>query len=115
MAWVQGIEDENLFITAVTLGEIQKGIELARKQDRQSTTNRGVARPCFVGFHGTADGCDQLRPHRRHSKGHRFQAVQRSTSQPVQAKELSPSLRQIPNRRFGKSPIRLKGQHSKRR
>ena len=33
VAWIQGIDDENLFLSAVTLGEIQSGIEFTRKQD----------------------------------------------------------------------------------
>jgi toxin FitB len=33
VAWIQGIDDEELFISAVTLGEIQAGIELTRDQD----------------------------------------------------------------------------------
>jgi predicted nucleic acid-binding protein len=33
VAWIQGIEDKDLFICAVTLGEIQAGIELTRMQD----------------------------------------------------------------------------------
>jgi toxin FitB len=32
-ATTQGVDDENLFLSAVTLGEIQSGIELTRKQD----------------------------------------------------------------------------------
>jgi toxin FitB len=33
--WIQGIEDHQLFISAVSLGEIQAGIELTRAQDPQ--------------------------------------------------------------------------------
>ena len=33
VAWLQSIEDKDLFISAVTLGEIQAGIELTREQD----------------------------------------------------------------------------------
>jgi toxin FitB len=33
VAWIEGVEDEDLFVSAVTLGEIQNGIELTRKQD----------------------------------------------------------------------------------
>ena len=33
VAWVQSIDDKNLFISAVTLGEIQAGIEITRDQD----------------------------------------------------------------------------------
>lgn len=33
VAWLTSIEDSELFISAVTLGEIQAGIELTRNQD----------------------------------------------------------------------------------
>lgn len=33
VAWLQSIEDSHLFLSAVTLGEIQAGIELTREQD----------------------------------------------------------------------------------
>jgi predicted nucleic acid-binding protein len=33
VAWLQSIEDKDLFISAVTLGEIQAGIEITRNQD----------------------------------------------------------------------------------
>ncbi|MCX7256781.1 MAG: type II toxin-antitoxin system VapC family toxin [Polaromonas sp.] len=33
VAWLQTIEDKDLFISAVTLGEIQAGIEITRNQD----------------------------------------------------------------------------------
>lgn len=33
VAWLEGVEDEKLFISAVTLGEIQAGIEITRQQD----------------------------------------------------------------------------------
>ncbi|SFR60339.1 type II toxin-antitoxin system VapC family toxin [Thiomicrospira sp. ALE5] len=33
--WIQGVEDHQLFISAVSLGEIQAGIELTRQQDPQ--------------------------------------------------------------------------------
>ena len=42
VAWIQGIGDENLFVSAVTLGEIQKGIELTRKQDSDKATEIGA-------------------------------------------------------------------------
>jgi predicted nucleic acid-binding protein len=34
VAWLRRVEDRHLHISAVTLGEIQAGIELAREQDR---------------------------------------------------------------------------------
>lgn len=33
VAWVQSIEDKDLFLSAVTIGEIQAGIEITREQD----------------------------------------------------------------------------------
>ncbi|OGB12893.1 MAG: twitching motility protein PilT [Burkholderiales bacterium RIFCSPLOWO2_12_67_14] len=33
VAWLRSVEDAHLFLSAVTLGEIQAGIELTREQD----------------------------------------------------------------------------------
>lgn len=33
VAWVQSIEDKDLYLSAVTVGEIQAGIEITREQD----------------------------------------------------------------------------------
>ncbi len=33
LAWLQSVDDKQLFLSAVTLGEIQAGIELTREQD----------------------------------------------------------------------------------
>jgi predicted nucleic acid-binding protein len=33
LAWLQAVDDNQLFLSAVTLGEIQAGIELTRAQD----------------------------------------------------------------------------------
>jgi toxin FitB len=33
VAWIQGVEDKDLFVSAVTIGEIQAGIEVTRDQD----------------------------------------------------------------------------------
>jgi predicted nucleic acid-binding protein len=33
VAWIEGIEDADLYLCAVTLGEIQAGIEMTREQD----------------------------------------------------------------------------------
>jgi predicted nucleic acid-binding protein len=33
LAWFRGVEDAQLFLSAVTLGEIQTGIEITRQQD----------------------------------------------------------------------------------
>ena len=35
VAWLQSLDDAQLFLSAVTLGEIQAGIELTRAQDPQ--------------------------------------------------------------------------------
>jgi len=34
VAWLQSVDDAKLFLSAVTLGEIQAGIELTREQDQ---------------------------------------------------------------------------------
>lgn len=33
LAWIQSIDDANLYLSSVTIGEIQAGIELTREQD----------------------------------------------------------------------------------
>ena len=33
VAWLESVEDKDLFLSAVTLGEIQAGVELTREQD----------------------------------------------------------------------------------
>lgn len=33
LAWIQSVEDASLYLSAVTLGEIQAGIELTRERD----------------------------------------------------------------------------------
>ena len=33
LAWIKSVDDAQLFVSAVTLGEIQAGIELTREQD----------------------------------------------------------------------------------
>jgi predicted nucleic acid-binding protein len=33
LAWIESVDDAQLFVSAVTLGEIQAGIELTREQD----------------------------------------------------------------------------------
>jgi predicted nucleic acid-binding protein len=35
VAWLQGIADEDLHLSAVTLGELQAGVEISREQDPQ--------------------------------------------------------------------------------
>lgn len=38
VAWLQSVDDTHLFLSAVTLGEIQAGIELTREQDTAKAT-----------------------------------------------------------------------------
>ena len=33
LAWIQGVDKYSMFLAAVTLGELQKGVELTRRQD----------------------------------------------------------------------------------
>src|SRR5258707_15854280 len=33
LEWLNGIDDEEIFLSAVTLGELQRGVEVARRQD----------------------------------------------------------------------------------
>jgi predicted nucleic acid-binding protein len=35
LAWIQSVADDELFISALTLGELQAGAERTRKQDRE--------------------------------------------------------------------------------
>ena len=34
VAWVQSVDDKDLYLSSVTLAEIQSGIEITRDQDR---------------------------------------------------------------------------------
>jgi toxin FitB len=38
LAWLQSVDESELFISAVTLGEIQAGIELTREQDAEKAS-----------------------------------------------------------------------------
>ena len=38
LAWLRGVDDRDLHLSAVTLGEIQAGIELTREQDPDKAT-----------------------------------------------------------------------------
>ncbi|MBV8426682.1 MAG: type II toxin-antitoxin system VapC family toxin [Hyphomicrobiales bacterium] len=38
VAWFQSVRDEDLHISAVTIGEIQSGIEITREQDQTKAT-----------------------------------------------------------------------------
>lgn len=37
LAWLESVDDTQLYLSAVTLGEIQAGIELTREQDAEKT------------------------------------------------------------------------------
>nr|WP_295780872.1 type II toxin-antitoxin system VapC family toxin [Rhodoferax sp.] len=39
VAWLESLDDEQLFVSAVTLGEIQAGIELTREQDTEKAAD----------------------------------------------------------------------------
>ena len=39
LSWLNGVYDADLFISAVTLGEIQAGIELTREQDSEKASS----------------------------------------------------------------------------
>jgi predicted nucleic acid-binding protein len=38
LAWLQSVRDEDLHVSAVTIGEIQSGIEITREQDQAKAT-----------------------------------------------------------------------------
>jgi len=38
LAWLRSVDDKDLFLSAVTIGEIQVGIELTREQDAAKAT-----------------------------------------------------------------------------
>ena len=38
VAWLESVDDAKLYLSAVTLGEIQAGIEMTREQDAQKAT-----------------------------------------------------------------------------
>ncbi len=38
VAWINTVADEEIYLSAVTLGELQAGVELTRRQDRDKAT-----------------------------------------------------------------------------
>lgn len=42
LEWLNTVEDENLYISAVSIGEIQAGIELTREQDKNKAESLEV-------------------------------------------------------------------------
>lgn len=38
LAWLHGVDDRNLYVSAVTIGEIQAGIELTRPQNEEKAS-----------------------------------------------------------------------------
>lgn len=43
LAWIQEIPEESLYTSAVTIGEIQAGIEITREQDEAKARDRAMA------------------------------------------------------------------------
>lgn len=71
LAWLEGVDDEDLHLSAVTIGEIQAGIEITREQDRAKAAEieawlEQVAQTCnILGMDGrTFRACARLM-HRR--------------------------------------------------
>ena len=42
VAWIEGVADAELYLSAVTLGEIQAGIEITREQDAAKAADIGA-------------------------------------------------------------------------
>jgi toxin FitB len=42
VAWIQAASEDSLYISAVTIGEIQAGIEITRRQDAEKASEIGV-------------------------------------------------------------------------
>ena len=38
VAWLEGVADHDLYLSAVTLGELQAGVEITREQDREKAS-----------------------------------------------------------------------------
>ncbi len=38
VAWLEGVADEDLYLCAVTLGELQAGVEITREQDHDKAS-----------------------------------------------------------------------------
>ena len=46
VAWINGLQEEQLFLSVVTLGELQAGIERTRRQaPEKGSRHRAVGRP----------------------------------------------------------------------
>jgi hypothetical protein len=41
LAWIRSVHESDLFLAAVTLGELQKGVELTRRQNPQKASEIG--------------------------------------------------------------------------
>ena len=53
LAWLQSVDESELFISAVTLGEIQAGIELTREQDAEKASQIESWLEQIAGAYGT--------------------------------------------------------------
>ena len=61
LAWLVGVEDANLHLATVTLGEIQAGIELTRKQDLGKASENEVWLDLVsLGYNVFSDGWTSL-------------------------------------------------------
>jgi toxin FitB len=47
VAWLEGVADHDLHLSAVTLGELQAGVEITREQDPERASQSG--RPGGIG------------------------------------------------------------------
>lgn len=56
VAWLQAIDDRQLFISAVTIGEIQAGIELTRDQDQEKARQIERWLDLLAGVYRAGDG-----------------------------------------------------------
>jgi hypothetical protein len=41
LAWIRSVSESNMFLAAVTLGEMQRGVEITRRQDLQKAAEIG--------------------------------------------------------------------------
>ncbi len=71
VAWLEAVDDADLHISAVTIGEIQSGIELTREQDATKATDleawleQVIATGNIVAMDGPAFRCWARLMHRR--------------------------------------------------
>ena len=59
--WISDVPADQLFVSAVTVGEIQAGIEITREQDASKAAETGgVAEPSTRFLQRSGDGCGRL-------------------------------------------------------